>query len=56
MLVRCFIRNVILCNPNTEKVKHRKKKKERKKMLFIMTKYNVRIFGVIPFFKLQNNT
>ena len=31
-------------------------KKKGKKKLFIRTRHNVRIFGVIPFIKLQNDT
>ena len=33
-----------------------KKQNKNKKTLFIRTKHNMRIFGVSPFFKLQNNT
>ena len=35
---------------------HKRLNTEKLKKLFIMTKYNIRILGVIPFFKLQNNT
>ena len=30
--------------------------KQLKWMLFIMSKHNIQIYGVSPFFKLQNNT
>ena len=39
-------------------MKKRKKKKrgKKKQTVFISTKHNMRIFGVIPFIKLQKDT
>ena len=55
--------NIVVCDclndepASIKKIKKKKKKKKNlKRTLFIETKHDTRIIGIIPFIKLQNNT